>query len=328
MKLSPLWTSADLKNPGNILVVGGKPGPDRLFVVDNATSVVELGLDGKPIATHDLGLERGEIVSSLRTAVGADGRRYFVALMFWQQRCHVYDENWKLIAHYPDDALKNPHEGISDVRIGDLDGDGKLKLYVGYLGVVGVQAVSLDGNRFWKNRSGVSSVACLAIGPANAERRRDLFCAASTGIAVLDAQGQRRGEVKVSNRLFNCIANADLHGDGSSFWCGLAAVTPGEDSTAVGFSPSGDELWSYALPPGVQPRPIERIIAGNLTPKGPAQWILPGPDGSIHALSADGTLLDKFNYGAALQGLATVQIDGRPALLVATQKGLEAWKVD
>ena len=79
---------------------------------------------------------------------------------------------------------------------------------------------------------------------------------------------------------------------------------------------------------GIQPQPIEPIIVGKLTRSGPGQWILPGPDGSIHILSADGKPLDKFNYGEALQGLVTVEINGQPALVVATAKGLEAWKVE
>jgi hypothetical protein len=55
---------------------------------------------------------------------------------------------------------------------------------------------------------------------------------------------------------------------------------------------------------------------------------LPGPDGSIHILSADGRLFDKFNSGAALQGLATVEINGQPVLVVASPNGLEAWRVE
>ncbi len=95
----------------------------------------------------------------------------------------------------------------------------------------------------------------------------------------------------------------------------------------VGFSLQGRVLWTYnKLPEGVPP-PIEPIIAGRVTREDPGQWLLPGPDGSIHILSVEGKLVDKFNYGAALQGLATVDIDGRPALVVATAKGLEAWAV-
>ena len=62
---------------------------------------------------------------------------------------------------------------------------------------------------------------------------------------------------------------------------------------------------------------------------GPAgQWLLAGCDGSIHVLGADGKLIDKFNYGAEICGLAAVEIDGKPALVVATPGGVEAWRVE
>ena len=73
----------------------------------------------------------------------------------------------------------------------------------------------------------------------------------------------------------------------------------------------GGVLWRYSLPTGLQPQPIEPIIAGRLARDGPSVWLLPGPDGSIHILAADGRLIDRFNYGAVLQGLATVEIGGR-----------------
>ena len=90
----------------------------------------------------------------------------------------------------------------------------------------------------------------------------------------------------------------------------------------------GQGFVELRLAAGVQPQPIEPIIPGKLTREGPGQWILPGPDGSIHIISADGKPLDKFNSGVTLQGLATVEIDGQPVLVVASADGLEAWKVE
>ncbi len=181
LKLAPAWKCADLKMPGNILVLDGSKGPERLLVIENGTSVAEVGLDGKLIALHPLELAEKEVVGSLRTAVDGDGRRYFVAFLVSQQRCHIFDEKWNLVAHFPKDALEHPHAGISDVRLGDLDGDGKLKMYVSYWGVVGVQGVSLDGHRLWSNRTAVSSVACLAISPPSSKfGTRELYCADSS----------------------------------------------------------------------------------------------------------------------------------------------------
>ena len=328
LKLAPAWKCPDLKMPGNILVLDGPNGPERLLVIENGTSVAEVGLDGKLIAMHPLELAEKEVVGSLRTAMGADGHRYFVAFLVSQQRCHVFDEKWKLVAHFPKDALEHPHSGISDVRLGDLDGDGKLKMYVSYWGVVGVQGVSLDGNLIWRNRTAVSSVACLALGAADTKGRCDLYCADNSGaLIVLDAKGERRGDLKIGGQLFFRIANVDLRGDGKPLWCGLAATKPGV-ATAIGFSPAGEELWNYPLPVGVPSQPIEPIITGKVTHNAADQWLLPGPDGSIHILSADGKPLDKFNYGAVLQGLATFQIGGQPMLVVASPNGLEAWKVE
>ena len=326
LTLAPLWKCAEVKSPGNILVVRNGDGPARLMVVENWNSVAEVGLDGKLIDLHKLELGEKEVIGSLRTAVGTDGKRYFVAFLLSQQRCHVYDENWKLVAHYPEDALKSPHRGIADVELGDLDGDGRLNVYVSYWGLVGVQCASLEGKRLWANRS-LSEVACIAIGGPDAQGNRNLFCTGGAGkIAVLDAKGERNGEISVRSRVFHWIASADLRGDGRRQWCGMAAKRTG-DNIAVGFSLSGEELWSYILPEGVPQIPIEPIVPGRVTRDGPGQWLLPGLDGSIHIISADGVPIDKFNYGAELHGLTTVEIAGRPTLVVATAGGVEAWEI-
>ncbi len=327
MKLTSLWKCAEVKSPGNILIVGGKNGPARLAVVENWKSVAEVGLDGKLIALHKLNLAENEVIGSLRSAAGADGKRYTVAFLSTQQRCHVLDENWNLAVSYPEDALTKPHSGIADVELGDLDGDGNLKMYVSYWGVVGVQAASLEGKRLWANRS-ISNVVGMAIGAPDEKQRRKLYCTNNTGsLVVLDAEGKRQGEIGIPERMLHWIVAADLRGDKQVLWCGMAAPRLGEN-LAVGLSLGGEDLWNYPLPPGVQPQPIEPIIPGRITRDGPGQWILPGPDGSIHFISADGKPFDKFNSGVTLQGLATVEIDGQPALVISSAEGLEAWKVE
>lgn len=327
MKLIPLWKCTDVKSPGNILVIGGKNTSPRFAVVENWKSVAEVGLDGKLIAVHRLKLDENEVIGSLRSAVGADGKRYVVAFLTTQQRCHVLDDEWNLVASYPEDALKKPHSGIADVELGDLDGDGKLEIYVSYWGVVGVQGVSLDGKRLWANRS-LSNVIGMAIGGPNAKGKSNLYCTNNSGsLVILDADGQRQGELRTPDRMLHWIVAADLRGDGQLAWCAMSAPKLGEN-LALGLSLKGEELWKYLLPAGVQPQPIEPIISGRLTREGPGQWILPGPDGSVHVIATDGKLLDKFNAGVALQGLATAELDGRPVLAISSVNGLEAWKVE
>ena len=86
-------------------------------------------------------------------------------------------------------------------------------------------------------------------------------------------------------------------------------------------------IWKYNLPFGTQ-QPVEPIVIGRLLPGPARQWLLPGSDGSIHVLAADGTLIDHFNYGEQVTGLATVEIDGKPVLLISSANGVEALRTE
>jgi len=325
-KLVPLWRCAELTAPGNIMVVEQPGGAARLLVVDAWKSLAEVGLDGKLIARHGLNVGQMEVVSNLRTAVGADGRRYFAVFASAQQRFHLLDEKLNLLFSFPEDTAENPHQGIADVELADLDGDGEVEAYVGYWGVVGVQRVSLEGKRIWSNRS-LSEVIKMAVAQPDPQGNRLLLCTNSTGVlALIDAEGKRRGEVTVDGRLVHWIVAADLLANGRPSWCGLTALRLGEN-VAVGVSLQGEQLWTHTLPVGVQQQPVEPIVAGRLAPVGSGQWLLPGADGSIRIISPDGQLLDQFNYGAVLGGLATVDLNGRTVLFISSPNGLEAMSV-
>lgn len=325
--LSRLWDCTELTAPGNVLVVESAGGQSRLLVVDANKSVAEVGPDGKLITMQQLPIEPSEAISNLRTAAGADGRRYFAAFSFAQQRFHLFDQSWQLIFSFPQDALENHHPGIADVQLADLDGDGRIEAYVGYRDVVGVQRVSLEGKRLWSNRS-VIDVAQIAFSGPDAQGARHLACTSRSGaLTKIDSAGRRLGEVSLLGRFLHRIVAADLDGDGVPQWCGMAVQEDGRN-VAVGLSEAGKESFSYELPVGVHRRQIEPIVAGRLLPGAAGQWLLPGADGSIHVVAGDGKLLDRFNYGAELAGLATTELDGKRLLIVATPDALEAWRVE
>jgi outer membrane protein assembly factor BamB len=127
-------------------------------------------------------------------------------------------------------------------------------------------------------------------------------------------------------RPLQTVYAADLDGNGQPELCGLSYRSLGANSL-VGFDLQGKELWSYDLPTGVHEKPIEHITSARLVGK-QGQWLVAGADGSVHILGSDGKLIDKFHYGAALAGLAGAQIDGEPVLVIASEGGLEAWKLE
>lgn len=330
--LTALWKCTAVSAPGNVLVAeaGGKP---RIYVIDGCKTIAEIGLDGKFAENHPAKLADEEIFSLFRTAQGSDGKRYFAAFAPWQQRCHLFDANFKYLLSYPDNALENRNTGLTDVELGDLDGDGKIKLYAGFGSTVGVKCVSLQGEPVWSCRN-LFNVTRVMPGPAGAQGHRELFCISDdNSLALLDAAGHLRDAARLPcEGIVQTLLHADLTGNGPETWCGMLKVPDSQQLasgrfTAFGLSPKGEMTWKYDLPSGMQ-QPVEPIVVGRLMPGKARQWLLPGSDGSIHVLAADGLPIDRFNYGEQITGLATVEIDGKPVLVISSPGGVEALRVE
>lgn len=324
--LRPMGRSADVKSPGNILVVPQKSGPPKLLVMENVKAVVEIAPDGSAAARYPLDIGEQELVTVLRTAVDGDGKRYYVGSGPMQQRVHVFDENFKLVSHFPKDYPNENemNQGVGDVQIGDLDGDGKLEVLVGYYSTVGMKVVSLEGEPIAANR-GLAEVSRIVLLGKDDDGKQLLLCTSAGALVQLDSQLNRLGELKVSNRLVNWFDVADLDGNKTPDICCLCFLEMYEQ-IAVGTNPQGEELWTYQLPKGLSI--AEPILAGNVKPSGAGQWILPGADGSIHILAADGKPLDQFNYGKLITGIATLLIDRKPVLMISTKEGLDAYWIE
>ncbi|NLE37899.1 MAG: TlpA family protein disulfide reductase [Pirellulaceae bacterium] len=325
LRLAPLWICDEVEAPGNILSVVDSDGRTRLYVTNVGRQIAELDAGGKVLARHDLSLPEGEGVSFVRTARGGDGRPYFAGAIPGGQQVYVFDEQWKPVMQFPAETPKEPHAGIGDVQLADLDGDSAIDVFVGYRGLVGVKAVSLDGQVRWSERS-FADVFKMAVGEVEGGRRR-LFCTNSQfTLAAMDGEGKVVGRTEIPNRLLYWIAAADLRGDGRTQLCGLATPQLGEN-LAVGLTPEGEIVWNYELPRGMPGALVDLVVPGQLRPNEPGQWILIGSDGSLHVVAADGRPIDRFNYGQRIMGVAFAQLDGKPVLVVSTNDKIEAWTV-
>ncbi len=336
LRLKRLWSCDELKSPGNILVVPNASGSDQVFILDGFKSVAEVGADGKLSAKHRLDLPEANdsAISFLRTATDGDGRRFFLGSAPGVQQVHLFDAGWKRLLSFPE---AGEHPGISDAVLADLDGDGELEIGVGYW-EIGVHGVSLNGERRWRNRTAENVLKLAVAGPDN-RGQRDLLATCLQGpnlqdvLLSIDAMGKERGAIAFDGRIVKRIFTADLGGDEQPEWCVIAHDKLGSGQigpeVAVFVSPAGEELNSFKLPVGMQPHAgFETVAAGNLLGQETGQWIVAGANGSIHILSIDGTLVDRFNNGAALRGLAVANIGGRGTLLVAGDDGVEAWQVE
>jgi hypothetical protein len=152
-------------------------------------------------------------------------------------------------------------------------------------------------------------------------------------IAILDAKLQLRDATPIRDEgMLEGLLQADLAGGGQSTWCEMLRRPDGHlpgagQYLAIGMNARGEPIWKYDMPVGAL-QTVEPIIVGRVLPGTASQWLLPGCDGSIHILAADGTLIDRFNYGAQINGLATTEMDGKPVLLISSANAVEALRVE
>jgi len=323
LKLASLWHSDEASKPGNLLAVHESDGQLRLLALDGWQNVLELDAKGQKVAQYELQIPELSAISYLRTATDAQGNRYFAGSASNQPQLFLFDGMFNKQLTFPEGETV----GISDLRLADLDGDGQPELNVGYWGMTGVQNVTLAGERRWSNNS-IENVFCLGVTDPNKTGQRDLLAADLRGMLVpIDARGKVGTPLVLPGRVLRWALIADVNADGQSEYCCVAATKPGVESV-VSLSPAGHLLWEYNLPVGAQPNAaLEMLTQGRLLGD-KNWWVVAGPDGSIHFLDNDGQLVDRFNFGAAISGLAIATIDGRGALIVATEKGIDAWQID
>jgi thiol-disulfide isomerase/thioredoxin len=323
-KRTTLWTSDEASAPNNILAVPTDDGSDRLLVVNEYRSVVELDAAGKAVATHELNLPETSLVGYLRTTLDAKGKRLYVAAGSGQKRLFVFDHTWKQQLAFPPADFKS--SDISEVQIADMDGDKTPEMYVSYWQEIGVQQVSLSGKRTsrWGGRT-VRDVPSTAIIPAAGDQPARLVCASlSGGIVLLDHAGKTT-EVTASFRgVLQHLAVAD--GEPDAPWCGL--LQGQRDATVVWINAQGQQTAKYQLLAGLPRTMGAPLLFGRVISGDERHWIVAGGDGSLRFFKTDGTLVDRFHHGASIEGMTTAILGGKPALVVASPGAVTAYRLE
>jgi len=334
--LTELWSNSEIKEPGNMLVVPGKR--KQLLVVDGWNKLALLGTDGKVERSIELELPPDEGISVLRAGSDGKDRALIACTSRGGKRAFVFDFAGKLLVQYPKSS--NPQFAISDIAIHDIDQNDDPELIVGWQGSGGVHGVGLDGKRRWVNQAapGVISIAAVKDGSSGSERR-PILVAGETGLLFLvDEEGKTLREVRLDQVVHKLVS---WPGSADGF---AALLSPNglavDGATHIGVSTSAlggriftgvdkdwKSVWTHAMPGGVYRHQIDFPQSISLPEIG-STWVIPGSDGSIHFVSADGEFRDRFFVGKHLRGVAAVFVDGKPALVYTTDDGVKALKVE
>ena len=89
---------------------------------------------------------------------------------------------------------------------------------------------------------------------------------------------------------------------------------------------SGKVRESYDLPDGEYERHVRHVQQVELADSGEV-WLVTAADSSLHWLDSAGQLIDRFDYGEQLTGVAMTRQGDATLLLVTTDKRLTAWRI-
>jgi len=323
LRLRPAWTSTELTAAGNILAIDQGTGDTTFLVHDGWRSIVELAADGRVTARHELDLPDMAAVSQLQSALDGQNSRYYVAWSLRSNQVHVFDATWHRVLSYPPSSV--PHDGVQDALLADLNADGKLELCVGFWGAAGVHCVTLDGTPLWTSNR-VSHVFSLAVAP-RADNPHVLWVATASGQVVpLDQHGQTGTLANPNGQLIHHIYSTGDASHGATPYCGIAYGTDGR-RLALGLTPEPRSQWRYTLPSGSFPSQIRFVTAAALLGTEDRQWLIAGPEGSLHVVSQDGKFTDYFHTGSSLAGIAGGHHGTHGVLVISTGQDVRAWEV-
>ena len=330
LQLTKLWNCAELKSAGNLLVIEDGDEPPRILANDGWRGIAELDAEGKVVARHEI--HPAANASFLRTAKDGEGNRYYLACANLGKQLYLLDHQWKLLLSYP--AADQTHDGLRDVQLCDLDGDGKLEICIGFWGSVGVQAIDLAGKRLWSNRLVPTVLSLVETSPNEVGFRKLLVTGERGSILRINQFGNADPEIRIPNRALHHLYRSRFTGQRQTAYVGLSYLSERKVQT-VALSEKLEEQWSYPLPEGVFRNQIQYVASGMLleapgwfadVPDG--QWVFAGANGSVHVVSDEGDFNDLFYSGESLSGIACTRFDGAGVLLLSSDKGVTAWKVE
>ncbi len=325
-KVEQAWKSDTIRMPGNIVCLPAETGgAPRIITLDGWGTVVELDTAGKEVARHELGLPNTASIGFLRSAVDASGKRWWLCSSSGAQQLFVFDDLWTLHTTYPDSESPT-HAGISDAFLMDSDGDGSLEMIVGYFGSVGVQGVTLAGERLWSQRA-LEGVQHIMLDIPVEGSSRGVICSNGRGQLIrLGPSGEILKTPAVVSQNIRSLSSGLLATDAWAM-VGMEHTNIGVN-VIVGIGSDLQSVWKHPLPDGVhRDGPIEPITWADLFGTPRRQWIIAAPDGSVHLLWADGRIIDHYQHGAALVGIGGYRFQESGYLLVATRNSFESLRI-
>lgn len=328
-KLVRAWRAAGAMLPGNLVCIDqahGGPADARVVVLDGWRSVVVLDAAGRESSRHELTIPADAAVGMLRTAVDAEGRRWWIAYARGRRELFVFDEGWHLRTTIPGPGGAPPG-GVAGCELVDLDGDATPEIVVARAEAAGLEAFDLDGAALWTS-GGPATVQAVAAG-APGSGRRDVLCTDAEGCMTrIKATGEVVASPRVVDPRLHGLWSGPVAADGGWAILGISRADRGP-STALGLGPAGERLWELPLAEGGHgDSPVDPVAWADLLGSLRPQWLIAEPDGSVTIAWADGGVVGRYCHGAAILGVGGYRHGDAGYVVLATRSGIESLRLE
>ena len=170
----------------------------------------------------------------------------------------MLDERGEPVGSYPPDGYQ--HDGMADVQLVDVDGDGLLELVAAFRGPAGVHCATLRGEQKWVNH-GLPDALSVAGAPRNADGSRQLVIAGPRGdLLQTDALGRDNQSHTVEGRAIFHIFTVQNAAPGAVPYCGITFDETGK-LVALGIDGKLTEKWHYVMPAGTYRYPVQFVTS-------------------------------------------------------------------
>ncbi|MDO5566350.1 MAG: hypothetical protein Q4G59_06805, partial [Planctomycetia bacterium] len=317
-----------------------------IVVPCEGNSLVLLDRDGQPIKKVTPRAASGELVNIVRSYRGKEDKVFFVASARKLSRLvHRFDGRLEELGTLDIGSRKN--QKVADLALADLNTDGTPELLLGLLGdsvsnelpVHGLYAVDLlSQNILWKDEN-IFAPGRIGFEPTKEPSGKDaknkgklLALNLPEGVAgglVEDetSHGGRLNELLMDDgSSIQWFGAESLRGDGQIDLVVLCVQQEPSRLFLAGIANDRSVRWKSILPIDMISPQLDTITTGDVDGDGVKDWIVLSPDGLILFYSANGDLIDQFQYGAEITGACVVHRGKERFLVVTDVDGITAWR--
>lgn len=301
--------------PGQWGAVVADPKSETVFALTHRGTCVRFDGRGRALGQSRLrGMHGGTLLRTAR--LGRDGGVGLLGFSTWGRSLTTYDAEGERLWSYTEGM------GINEVAAGDLTGDGRDEIVIGYNGFSGIHVLDADGDLVWKFGE-IANVWHVTIGDVTGDGHPEVVTTSASGdVHVFDRKGERLHVIKspggyatwVETARFRATDDRDtLLVEGSGLF----------RSYLVAMNLDGGRLWRCAI--GGRTADIHD---GRAAPGGAMMALVTSKDVVKVVDLGDGRIIAEAGKQGDLPGIAWLAAgDGERLLIVATDEALNAFRV-